>query len=185
MALLELVKNASDADAPECRLVLTEYHGQPALRVEDDGSGMSLGDFRMRWMRIATNSKRERLTPVFQRAVTGQKGIGRFAIRFIGAAVRLTSITVDHKTKQRTRLEAVFDWRKLDRAARLQDALVRYRVSAAPADAVAGTQLLIWRLKQDLVAAVDRSLLTRVLQIASPYTAFNAGLFRCWSDKES
>lgn len=176
VALLELVKNASDAEASFCKLELTEYRGLPALVVQDDGTGMSDDDFRQRWMRIATNSKRDARTPKYQRAVTGQKGIGRFAIRFLGGALKLRSVC---ETPQgRTVLEAVFDWQRLDRAGSLSKAKVPFRVTKAiPRDQL-GTTLTVWRLKHDLITAVDKQLLTKVLKIAKPTSAFNPGPFK-------
>lgn len=176
VALLELIKNSNDADADECKVILDDYRGQVSLRIEDDGVGMSEEDFLQRWMRIATNSKRDARTPRYGRAVTGQKGIGRFAIRYLGAAVRLTSVHANSDGKK-TVLEAVFDWRRLDKAALLSNAKVAYRVSTAASTRKTGTQLTVWRLKQDIVGAVDKDLLTRVLQIASPSSAFDAGPF--------
>jgi signal transduction histidine kinase len=176
VALLELIKNANDADAGECKVILDSYRGFASLRIEDDGIGMSPQDFLQRWMRIATNSKRDARTPRYGRAVTGQKGIGRFAIRYLGAAVRLTSVHADENGKK-TVLEAVFDWRRLDKAALLSQAKVAYRISTAVDTRKTGTQLTVWRLKQDIVSAVDKNLLTRVLQIATPSSAFDAGPF--------
>ena len=175
IALLELVKNASDAEASFCKLALTQYDGQPALVVTDDGNGMSAEDFRNRWMRIATSSKREPRTPRYQRTVTGQKGIGRFAIRFLGGALKLRSVC--DTPAGRTVLEAVFDWRRLDAAVTLSKAQVPYRLTRATDGDELGTTLTVWRLKHDLIAAVDKQLLTAVLKVASPLSAFNPGPF--------
>lgn len=174
VALLELIKNSSDADASQCQVIFDEYRRRPCLRVRDNGVGMSRDDFFHRWMRIATNSKRETRTSRYGRVVTGQKGIGRFAIRFLGAALKLTSVCIDSSGKK-TVLEAVFDWRRLDKAVLLSQAKVPYRVSLAADDMPLGTELRVWRLKQDIVSSVDKNLLTRVLQIASPSSAFDAG----------
>src|SRR5580765_4734860 len=84
VALLELIKNSNDADAPECRVSLVARFGRANLEIADNGAGMTEKDFRTRWMRIAADSKRERQTKRFGRSVTGQKGIGRFAIRYLG-----------------------------------------------------------------------------------------------------
>ncbi|MCW5297290.1 hypothetical protein DXT88_03795 [Herbaspirillum lusitanum] len=177
VAILELVKNASDADAPECRVSLTSEKGRAALVIADNGAGMSEDDFRTRWMRIAADSKRNPTTKKYGRAVTGQKGIGRFAIRFLGAAVRLDSISVDPATGQKQKLEAIFDWRRLDRNVNLRDAKVPFRVTIAPSDSVTGTKLTVTRLKGDLGGVFSKALLTRVLQIVSPISAFDAGPF--------
>lgn len=176
VALLELVKNASDAEASYCKLTLTQRGQAGALVVTDDGNGMSAADFRDRWMRIATSGKRDPRTPKYQRAVTGQKGIGRFAIRFLGGALKLRSVC--DTPQGRTVLEAVFDWRRLDRAVTLSKAQVPYRISRAESNETLGTTLTVWRLKHDLVAAVDKHLLTAVLKVAKPTSSFDPGPFK-------
>ena len=40
VALLELIKNSSDADAPECRVMLGTRFGKPTLTIADDGVGI-------------------------------------------------------------------------------------------------------------------------------------------------
>lgn len=177
VALLELVKNASDADAPRCMVALESVRNRPALIVADNGVGMSETDFRERWMRIAANSRREPYTKGYGRAVTGQKGIGRFAIRFLGAAVKLETVTIDAESGVRRRLEAVFDWRRLDKKKNLKDAKVPFRVTTVEPTHPVGTRLIITRLKQDLNGALDKPLLTRILQIVTPISALDAGPF--------
>lgn len=177
VALLELVKNASDADASTCSLEYSEYRGQHCLIVRDDGVGMSRDAFVNRWMRIATNSRKDRVTDVFKRPVTGQKGIGRFAVRFLGSALRLESVWKNPDTGACELLEAVFDWRRLDRAVSLSKAKVAYRLTQLSQERPAGTTLTIWRLKQDLAEAVNKDLRTQVLSIVSPISAFDAGRF--------
>lgn len=177
VALLELVKNASDADAIRCDLAKTSKFGRTTLQISDDGSGMSEADFRERWMRIAASSKTQRLTPRYQRPVTGQKGIGRFAIRFLGAAIKLESVSSDAQTGEKRKLEAFFDWRRLDKKRHLRDAKVPYRVSVVPKSWPTGTRLTIYRLKSDLERSIDKTLLTRVLEIVSPIRALRAGRF--------
>src|SRR5258707_8390695 len=54
VALVELVKNAYDADATACQVSL-EAGG--TLTVSDDGVGMTYEQFATRWMRIATGGK--------------------------------------------------------------------------------------------------------------------------------
>ncbi len=138
---------------------------------------MSEADFRERWMRIAASSKTQRLTPRYQRPVTGQKGIGRFAIRFLGAAIKLESVSSDAQTGEKRKLEAFFDWRRLDKKRHLRDAKVPYRVSVVPKSWPTGTRLTIYRLKSDLERSIDKTLLTRVLEIVSPIRALRAGRF--------
>lgn len=177
VALLELIKNASDADAPECRVTLGTQFGKTILTIADNGVGMSEGDFRHRWMRIAANSRRERLTTRFGRTVTGQKGIGRFAIRYLGGAMKLSSVAVDPESGELRRLTAIFDWRRLDKNIELQNAAVNLWVRRVPPGTKTGTILTVSRLKQDLNKAIDKALLSNILDIVSPISTFDLGPF--------
>ena len=54
VAIVELVKNAYDADAGECTI---SYEPRRSITVKDTGLGMTLDRFRNGWMRIGTSSK--------------------------------------------------------------------------------------------------------------------------------
>lgn len=81
VAVIELVKNAYDADATR---VLVRFEapltaGQGAIEVLDDGEGMSFDRIRDSWLEPATSSRRDRRVSGKGRRVLGEKGIGRFA----------------------------------------------------------------------------------------------------------
>ena len=145
VAIVELIKNAYDADATKC---VVEYSGLGRIVVEDDGSGMTLGRFTNAWMRIGTGSKAHSpLSERYQREITGEKGIGRFAVRFLGRALRLESVADDRDRKLRTKLTANFDWPKFDGNEDLGNVKVPYRLVEAVPDAKTGTKLTITRLR--------------------------------------
>ncbi len=80
VALVELIKNSYDADSAMCTVRL-ENAGK-TLVIADEGHGMTIADFKTKWMRIATSSKLAGATsPKYHRPLTGAKGIGRFAVR--------------------------------------------------------------------------------------------------------
>src|SRR3954467_4959571 len=54
VALVELIKNAYDADARLCKVT---YTPPVEITVVDDGHGMTLSEFKNGWMRIGTSSK--------------------------------------------------------------------------------------------------------------------------------
>ena len=56
VALVELIKNAYDADLSACEVHLID--DDKTLVVQDYGIGMTLDQFKNRWMRIATSQKR-------------------------------------------------------------------------------------------------------------------------------
>jgi len=109
VALVELIKNSYDADATECRVSLAD--NEASLLIKDDGTGMTFQQFSNRWMRIATSHKLlERVSVKHKRHLTGQKGIGRFAVRFLGNGLHLDSVAWDENRECLTRLLADFDW---------------------------------------------------------------------------
>src|ERR1039458_3158211 len=57
VALVELIKNAYDADSPSCEVRLGEDGA--ALIVADEGHGMTKDEFVGKWMRIATARDRK------------------------------------------------------------------------------------------------------------------------------
>lgn len=87
-AISELFKNAHDAYAD--RVEIDYYRSDGLFVLRDDGVGMSLDDFMMRWLTIGTESKfapneRPPQDPTKeQRPMLGEKGIGRLAIATIG-----------------------------------------------------------------------------------------------------
>lgn len=112
VALLELIKNAYDADASSCTLQITPT----AIIVSDDGIGMTLPEFKNGWMRIGTSSKESIATSrLYAREITGEKGIGRFAVRFLGRALMVETIAHDPGRGYLTILTASFDWPLFDR----------------------------------------------------------------------
>ena len=145
VAIVELIKNAYDADAKECAV---EYSEGRRIVVEDDGAGMTLDRFTNAWMRIGTGAKAH--TPFsgrYQREITGEKGIGRFAVRFLGRALHLESVAADESRDLRTKLTADFDWPRFDRNEDLGNVRVPYRLVAADPGARIGTTLVITRLR--------------------------------------
>ncbi|CAM2972685.1 histidine kinase [Dermacoccus abyssi] len=86
-AISELFKNAHDAYATRAEADFIRF--KDAFVIRDDGDGMSRADFEGRWLTLGTSSKstqsstaRSHAGP--QRAILGEKGIGRLAIAAIG-----------------------------------------------------------------------------------------------------
>jgi signal transduction histidine kinase len=115
IALVELVKNAYDADATEVQVkILPSPVGGPKVQVTDDGSGMSFQDVQRYWMRIATTHKASQdRSERYGRPRTGSKGIGRFSCRRLGTRLHLiTTAEVQGNRKEQT--EIVIDWSKFE-----------------------------------------------------------------------
>jgi signal transduction histidine kinase len=113
VAIIELVKNAYDADASG---VLISFHEPLRLRegfieVLDDGHGMNLEVIQGAWFEPATpNRKRGRLSESGRRQVLGEKGIGRFAASRLADTLEL--VTRRECAPQEVRVS--LDWRAFD-----------------------------------------------------------------------
>jgi signal transduction histidine kinase len=166
VAVLELIKNAYDADATECTIA---YNAPESISVSDDGVGMTLRQFSDGWMRIGTSSKEAiSLSGKYGRLITGEKGIGRFAVRFLGRGLHLESVADDPKFRTRTRLTADFDWPKFDRHEDLGKVKVPYRLEAVSGDVPTGTTLSVTLLRAEVERLDLKRIRTGSLGVLTP-----------------
>ncbi len=97
-AIIELVKNAYDADADEIKVEIElENQGKTVeITISDNGHGMSLETFLHKWMVPSTNDKLLRRTSSHKnRIMQGRKGIGRYAVAVLGNILKINSVTKD------------------------------------------------------------------------------------------
>lgn len=89
VALLELIKNAYDADANNVDVVIdtdtvTPY-GKGRIEIKDDGNGMIPSIVRNSFLRLSTSFKEEEKSSIYyHRRVLGKKGIGRLSFQRLG-----------------------------------------------------------------------------------------------------
>jgi signal transduction histidine kinase len=93
-ALVELIKNAYDADAQRVDIeVQSEPVSTPSdfIRIADNGHGMTTNDIDTKWLRIGYSEKRTKTISEKGRRETGEKGIGRLSADRLGAVLELRS----------------------------------------------------------------------------------------------
>lgn len=145
IALAELIKNAYDADATQVTVLLENVtRPRGTIIIDDDGTGMTFEEIKNHWMRIATDDKiRNPISPVYGRARTGAKGIGRFAAR------RLANKLVLHSVAQRNdsikeKVVVEFDWKKKFEAGQtLTEIPVTYKRTIVEDDTPTGVMLYL------------------------------------------
>ncbi|MET4730670.1 signal transduction histidine kinase [Lysobacter enzymogenes] len=103
VALVELIKNAYDADASWVKVTFENFDEDFAstaaskIIIEDDGVGMSESIIRDHWANPATPVKLLSKAAVGRspggRIVQGEKGIGRFALLKLGRNIQITTRT--------------------------------------------------------------------------------------------
>lgn len=174
VALVELIKNSYDADALRCNVALSDDE----MLIEDDGHGMNFDQFKRFWMTIGTSHKsREESSPKYGRDLTGQKGIGRFAVRFLATKLTVITVAFDTTRTQKTRLMAEFDWVALDSKEALADIEVPYELSNVDVDTPLGTQLRLTNLRHDADFMHSPAFRTQILRIISPVQGLDRGKF--------
>lgn len=119
-AIVELVKNAYDADAELCVVVADIQKAKEIskLYVIDNGTGMTKETILHHWMTIGTDDKLVNArTNGKKRVKSGAKGIGRFALNRLGRKVEM--ITFPKEEGQGYKW--FVDWSEFDRADVLSD----------------------------------------------------------------
>ncbi len=114
-ALIELIKNAYDADATEVTVYGEHLSDQRRGRivVADNGIGMTRDQFTSGFLRIASRLKEHgtRRSAVFGRRYTGVKGIGRLAAHKLARRLEVSSVQRGGpRGANSTELIAVLDW---------------------------------------------------------------------------
>lgn len=117
-ALIELIKNAFDADSASITITFSMKPDQTFYKIiiEDKGHGMSRDTIVNKWMVPSTADKLDRKTSPNGRVLQGRKGIGRYAAAILGNDLLLES--VDQTGKKTT---AFIEWKQFEDAAFLED----------------------------------------------------------------
>ena len=165
-ALAELVKNAYDADATTVLIDYRPDDDPPCFIIEDDGHGMALEDVRQGWMTIGTAVKeRMKISPLFKRARTGRKGIGRFAGQRLGKELILWSTVKGEDAAT----EVDFDWEVFKPGRSLED-IVQARRSIPAAKKEHGTRLTIKGLLRKWSSDDLKEVLEKLIRLQAPST---------------
>ena len=98
-AVVELVKNAYDADASEVIIVFeATTERKLILSISDNGHGMDESVVINKWLVPSTGDKLNRRTSPNGRVMQGRKGIGRFATAILGENLKLETVSKNVKT---------------------------------------------------------------------------------------
>jgi signal transduction histidine kinase len=177
VGIIELVKNAYDADATKVSIVMQSLNTRDAkIIISDNGTGMSLKTFTDKWMYPAIGHKEEqkeqKIRTVLGRLPLGEKGVGRFATQQIGDSLHMISKTIE--TKQELFVE--IDWSKFDDGKKnLNEINVRYQMRATSSfkPNKTGTILEITRLKSGWSKNEIEKISNTLRRMKSPFNGVN------------
>ncbi|MCX6344314.1 MAG: ATP-binding protein [Armatimonadetes bacterium] len=164
--ILELVRNAYDADAVNCSVELIDVENAGgAIRIVDDGTGMSYSDITAGWLVLGRSGKVGReLTKKLQRLPVGDKGLGRLAALRLGAQARLVTRSADNPGIE---YELTLNWTDFDKAATVES--VPLRIEQRVSIAAPGTEIEIIGLRISLNRMDVQRLARSLVLLADPF----------------
>jgi len=156
-ALIELIKNAYDADATEVLVQGRDLNSLETglITIIDNGVGMTEEQFELGFLRIASRLKdtKDRRSAQFHRRFTGAKGIGRLAAHKLARFIEIYSVPgIQNGVVASQLLHASIDWEKVEAKATLDDLAdsdaITIRVEEASRKSKRGTTIHLKRLRR-------------------------------------
>ena len=137
-AVVELIKNAYDADSPDVNIEFTACadHSGYTIVISDHGHGMSRDNVINKWLVPSTQDKLERPKSPAGRIMQGRKGVGRYATSILGTDLLLETIT--SKGEKTT---VYIQWKDFEKARYLDD--VEITIETEKVSEPSGTRLTI------------------------------------------
>ncbi|MXX11990.1 MAG: ATP-binding protein, partial [Gemmatimonadetes bacterium] len=135
-AVVELVKNAYDADSPDVNI---KFEAAPdssdySIIISDHGHGMSRDTVINKWMVPSTRDKLDRRTSPAGRVMQGRKGVGRYAASILGTDLFLETVTAEGE-----KTTVYVEWENFEDAEYLDD--VEILIETTEVSEPRGTQL--------------------------------------------
>lgn len=185
-ALIELVKNAYDADSPSVSIKITPPVGndyssdEGRIEVRDKGHGMSESEIIDKWFEPATSHKLIRKKSPNGRIMLGSKGVGRFATARLGRKLHIESIYLDNNSKlMKSSLD--IDWDIFNQTDYLDEIDISVVSKSASPSEVPGVKLTISSLRDNWTEKQLKLLVRELRRMASP-SASKASGFKIFLD---
>lgn len=179
IALLELAKNAYDADASKVDIVMRhpESMEEGTIEIEDDGFGMTPDIVENVWLEPGSNYKQEQfaerhLTPIYQRLPIGEKGIGRFGAHKLGNLIEMTT-----KSANANEVFVRIDWTQFAEHRYLEEVPIRIVEREQPQHFVGGktgTRIVIKGFRKPWERGMARNVIRAITSITSPFETMDS-----------
>lgn len=179
IALLELAKNAYDADASKVDIVMRYPNSmeEGTIEIEDDGYGMTPNIVENVWLEPGSNYKQEqfaerRLTPIYQRLPIGEKGIGRFGAHKLGNLIEMTT-----KSANANEVFVRIDWTLFSEHRYLEEVPIRIIEREHPQYFIGGktgTRIVIKGFRKPWERGMARNVIRAITSITSPFETMDS-----------
>ncbi|WP_199925643.1 ATP-binding protein [Paenibacillus bouchesdurhonensis] len=183
IAVLELIKNAYDADAKNVDVLMENVDDSESARIiiEDDGDGMTFDIVKNNWMEPGTDHKEKKLKKMIEensksklnRLPMGEKGIGRFGVHKLGHKVTLIT-----RSEHEQEIFLSIDWSIFDSNEYLSDVSISI-IERSPTqlfsnNSPTGTRIIIENLKTPWTRGKVRDLQRAITSLNSPFEALDS-----------
>ena len=173
IALLELIKNAYDADATKVKVSMKQVHDKESgvITISDNGEGMNLKLVKNVWMEPGSDKKlfeanAKKRTRTFKRFVLGEKGIGRFAVHKLGDEIEIVT-----KKKNEMEVRIMIDWKVFEKPSYLNDIPIEVeeRNPEYFSEDESGTMITIKKLRKNWTRGMVRDVYRSWNALRSPF----------------
>lgn len=179
IALLELAKNAYDADASKVDIIMHQPDSieNGYLEIEDDGFGMTADVVENVWLEPGSSYKQEQFaqrkeTPKYKRLPIGEKGIGRFGAHKLGNVIELTT-----KSVESDEVYVRIDWNNFAEHRYLEEVPIKIIVRDNPKhfiDGKTGTRIVIHGFRKPWERGTAREVKRAITSLTSPFDAIDS-----------
>lgn len=165
--IVELVRNAYDADAKTCTIELINADQENGtLRITDNGVGMTRDAILNGWLILGKSVKASHKRTALGRIPVGEKGLGRLAALRMGTKAELTT----HPKAERGReYRVVFDWDQFETAKVVEDVPIPVQSRKAEKKTKQGTTIEITNLRSKFRRNEVTRLARALLLLSDPF----------------
>jgi signal transduction histidine kinase len=163
--IIELVKNAYDADAINCVVQITHGVAGDEISIADDGVGMTASDVTNGWLVLGSSTKSTRVQTPLGRNPAGNKGLGRLAALRLGAIAQLE--TSSDASGMTTTVE--LDWERFEGVGTVDEVPVPITVEDSDGRP-AGTRIRLSKLRARVGRMDVKRLARAMILLADPFS---------------
>lgn len=171
--ILELVKNAYDADARTCTIELidTDRPGG-SVRISDDGDGMDLRGIENGWLVLGRSPKSIKHQTRLGRTPSGSKGLGRLAALRMGTAAALST---SPRSKPTVQYDLLINWEEFENVDLVDKVILNIRESQRITGLGHGAEILLQNLHSRIGRMAVKRLARALILLADPFGDDPAG----------
>ena len=165
--VIELVKNAYDADATECRVELmnAEKPGGSVV-ISDNGDGMTVDEIENGWLVLGRSTKSSQRLTNKGRIPAGSKGLGRLAALRMG---QRSLMTTRPRCEGDSEYNLLIDWEEFDSARVVDDVELTVETSRSKDTDNPGTEIRIEELRTGFSRNSVKRLARELILLADPF----------------